>query len=79
LPLLEELSPAIVDHLSALSDMLGSFPSSSGPLDRLGRAQRLEVERARRMGRRSVRLRLAGGRDVEVTFPEGRIVVREPR
>jgi tRNA(Ile)-lysidine synthase len=81
LPLLEELSPAIVNHLSALADMLapsgGSCSPSPGPLDGLGRAQRLAVERARRLGRRSVRLRLPGGREVEVTFPEGRVVLIE--
>lgn len=81
LPLLEELSPAIVDHLSALADMLalpgGSRSPIPGPLDGFGRAQRLAVERARRLGRRSVRLRLPGGREVEVTFPEGRVVLIE--
>lgn len=87
LPLLEELSPAIVDHLSALADMLASpgpegvAPRPSGPasggLEALGRAQRLAVERARRLGRRSLRLRLPGGRDVDVTFPGGRIVLTE--
>jgi tRNA(Ile)-lysidine synthase len=75
LPLLEELSPSIVEHLSALADMLAGLPP--GPLDGLGRAQRLAVERARRLGRPSVRLRLQGGREVEVTFPEGRIVLIE--
>jgi tRNA(Ile)-lysidine synthase len=93
LPLLEQLSPAIVDHLSALADMLAPFPGAAGlpgagprsrprpadvaTLEGLGRAQRLAVERARRLGRPSVRLRLPGGREVEVTFPEGRIVLIE--
>jgi tRNA(Ile)-lysidine synthase len=99
LPVLEALSPTIVDHLSALADMLASphrhegneppappgparseeSPRSEdlGPLETLGRAQRLAVERARRLGRPSVRLRLPGGREVEVTFPEGRIVLIE--
>jgi tRNA(Ile)-lysidine synthase len=84
-PLLEELSPAIVSHLGALADMLASQAlrgaplgeGEAGPLQALGRAQRLAVERARRLGRGSVRLRLAGGREVEVTFPEGRIVLTE--
>ena len=78
LPLMEGLSPGIVEHLAALSDMLGWSSSPAGPLDRLGRAQRLAVERARRLGRGSVRLRLPGGREVEVTFPDGRIVLVEP-
>lgn len=89
LPLLEELSPTIVEHLSALADMLApphvgepSDPqpltaAQPNPLDELGRAQRLAVERARRLGRRSVRLRLPGGREVEVTFPDGRVVLNE--
>jgi tRNA(Ile)-lysidine synthase len=76
LPLLEELSPGVVDHLSALADMLGGSPEA-GPLDGLGRAQRLAVERARRLGRRSIRLRLPGGREVDVTFPGGQIVLTE--
>ncbi len=77
LPLLEDLSPTIVDHLCALADMLASA-AEPGPLDGLGRAQRQAVERARRLGRRGVRLSLAGGREVEVAFPGGRIVLTEP-
>ena len=76
LPLLEELSPTIVDHLCALADMLGPA-TEAGPLEGLGRAQRQAVERARRLGRRGVRLSLAGGREVEVAFPDGRIVLIE--
>lgn len=86
LPLLEDLSPTIVDHLCALADMLaeGDPPDPSpeeadDPLRGLGRAQRLAVERARRLGRRSLRLRLQGGREVDVTFPGGRIVLNETR
>ena len=78
LPLLEELSPGIVGHLSALADMLAPAVGA-GPLHGLGRAQRLAVERARRLGRESVHLRLAGGREVEVTFPEGQVVLNEGR
>jgi tRNA(Ile)-lysidine synthase len=78
LPLLEDLSPGIVQHLGALADMLGELPDG-GPLEELGRAQRREVARARRLGRRSVRLRLGGGREVEVTFPPGRIVLIDGR
>ncbi len=77
-PLLEELSPAIVDHLCALADMLAPA-TEAGPLEGLGRAQRQAVERARRLGRRGVRLSLAGGREVEVAFPEGRIVLIDTR
>jgi tRNA(Ile)-lysidine synthase len=78
LPLLEELSPGVVEHLSALADMLATVPDEA-VLGGLGRAQRFEVERARRLGRRSVRLRLPGGREVEVTFPGGRVVLAESR
>ncbi|MFT3766765.1 MAG: tRNA lysidine(34) synthetase TilS [Minicystis sp.] len=77
-PLLEDLSPGIVAHLSSLADMLDAEPDDAA-LDGLGRAQRLAVERARRLGRRSVRLRLPGGREVEATFPDGRIVLIESR
>lgn len=77
-PLLEDLSPRVVEHLAALADMLAA-PSGDDALDGLGRAQRLAVERARRLGRRSVRLRLPGGREVEATFPDGRIVLIESR
>ena len=82
LPLLEDLSPGVVPHLSALADMLAVLPEEAALSD-LGRAQRLAVERARRMGRRSLLLRLPGGREVEATFPNGRIVLTigpvEPR
>ena len=74
LPLLEDLSPGVVPHLSALADMLALVPDEAA-LANLGRAQRLAVERARRLGRRSLRLRLPGGREVEATFPNGRIVL----
>jgi tRNA(Ile)-lysidine synthase len=77
-PLLEDLSPRVVEHLAALADMLAA-PAVDDTLDGLGRAQRLAVERARRLGRRSVRLRLPGGREVEATFPDGRIVLIESR
>lgn len=78
LPLLEDLAPGVVEHLSALADMLAGLPGDAA-LDGLGRAQRFEVERARRLGRRSVRLRLPGGREVEATFDEGRVVLVDSR
>jgi tRNA(Ile)-lysidine synthase len=86
LPLLDELSPRIVEHLCALADMLGreglprgAEPGHASPdwLEGLGRAQRLAIQRARTLNRPSVRLRLRGGREVEVTFPAGRIVLTE--
>jgi len=77
IPLLEELSPRVVEHLCALANML-SEPTGmvvDGPLAELGRAQRREVERARRLGRRELQLRLRGGRKVRVTFSEDQIVL----
>jgi tRNA(Ile)-lysidine synthase len=78
IPLLVDLSPGIVEHLGTLAEMLAALPGDAA-LDGLGRAQRREVERARRLGRPSVRLRLPGGREVEATFPDGRIVLIESR
>lgn len=77
LPLLEDLSPCIVDHLCALADMLTEVCPDEGPLDGLGRAQRGMIERARRTGERSVKIRMEGGRDVEVTFAKGKIVLTD--
>lgn len=76
LPVLEGLSPAIVEHLCRLAD--DALEAGAEPLDvppELGRAQRAAVARARRLGRKELALRLAGGREVRVTFPEGRIVI----
>jgi tRNA(Ile)-lysidine synthase len=74
IPMLVALSPRIVQHLCMLADMLGEMPTDAS-LERLGRAQRREVMRARRLGRRTLRMRMAGGQEVEVTFPLGRIVL----
>jgi tRNA(Ile)-lysidine synthase len=65
-PLLEELSPRVVEHLCFLADTLGRRAGPDDPLEGLGRAQRQAVERAHRLGRPHVRLRLSGGRDVDV-------------
>jgi tRNA(Ile)-lysidine synthase len=79
LPLLEDLSPRIVEHLTALAEMLAASPGAAVavPVVELGREQRRAVERARRLGRGALRLRLRGGNDVEVTFPEGKIILSE--
>jgi tRNA(Ile)-lysidine synthase len=91
LPLLEELSPKIVDHLGALAAMLDREHDRARDLDRdhdkdsreiaspmrLGRAQRQAVERATRLGRASMRLRVKGNRELIVAFPDGRIVLIE--
>ncbi|WP_437974612.1 tRNA lysidine(34) synthetase TilS [Sorangium sp. So ce295] len=88
LPLLEGLSPAIVEHLCALSDMLvaerdrplGGDPDvldGSEPLSiPLGRAQRFAIERARKLGR-PLRVRVRGGEEIAVGFPEESSVLIE--
>ncbi|HRI67452.1 MAG TPA: tRNA lysidine(34) synthetase TilS [Polyangium sp.] len=76
-PLLEDLSPSIVDHLCALADMLAEVCPDEGPLDELGRAQRSMIERARRSGERIVKIRKKGGRDVDVAFAKGKIVLTD--
>lgn len=81
LPLLEDLSPKIVDHLSALADMLAAEPPSAGaspsklPAIGLGRAQRQAIERAERLGRASIEIGVSGDRSLVATFPDGRIVL----
>lgn len=67
-PLLEELSPGATVHLCHLAEMLrAALPDD---LADLGRAQRLEVRRAARSGRRSTTVRVSGGRDLRLTFSE---------
>lgn len=81
LPLLEDLSPKIVDHLSALADMLAAEPPSADAIPSklsaigLGRAQRQAIERAERLGRASVEIGVSGDRSLVATFPDGRIVL----
>jgi tRNA(Ile)-lysidine synthase len=77
LPLLEDLSPKIVEHLSALADMLRRDDSAPDAPVRLGRAQRQAIERAERLGRASVRVRVSDGQDLLATFPERQIVLTE--
>lgn len=77
IPLLEDLSPSIVDHLCALADMLSEVCPDETVLDALGQAQRRMVDRARRSGERSVKIRMKGGQDVDVAFAKGKIVLTE--
>ncbi len=82
MPLLEDLSPGVVTHLCALADMLlegdeRADHAENAALEGLGRAQRLEIRKARRLGRPSVRLRVEKGREVLVTFSEGGIILNE--
>jgi len=67
LPLLEELAPGVVAHLCALADMLAQASPDEDPLAGLGRAQRLEIARALRLGR-STTVRVSGGRDLSIHF-----------
>ncbi|HSN98985.1 MAG TPA: hypothetical protein VLS89_11890, partial [Candidatus Nanopelagicales bacterium] len=79
LPLLEDLSPRIVEHLSALSGMLHAELPAAGEPDPpllLGRAQRLALERARKLGR-PLLLRIRGGREFALGFPAGEPVATE--
>jgi tRNA(Ile)-lysidine synthase len=78
-PLLEEISPRIIEHLCALADMIGELCPEDDPLGQLNRAQRAMVERAYRQGQRNVKIRVAGGKEVDVTFSEGKIVLNESR
>jgi tRNA(Ile)-lysidine synthase len=68
MPLLEELSPGIVGHLCALAAMLDSRGAATDGLAQLGRAQRLAVDRAFRLGRRQTTVRVSGGRDLLIRF-----------
>ncbi len=70
LPLLEALSPAIVQHLTALADEVGWGPpprlvDEDGRPISLRRAHIREVRRAAGLGR-NARIRISGGRDVVV-------------
>ncbi len=68
MPLLEELSPGIVGHLCALAEMLASDGVATDSLPQLGRAQRLAIDRARRLGKRQTTVRVSGGRDLLIRF-----------
>lgn len=79
IPLMEELSPRIVEHLCALADMLEDLGPGEDPLTGLGRAQREAIGRAQRAGRRIVKIRVKGGHELDVTFPAGKIVLNEKK
>ncbi|MSP24776.1 MAG: tRNA lysidine(34) synthetase TilS [Myxococcales bacterium] len=78
IPLLEELSPGVVEHLAELAEMLAALPTDEG-LAPFGRAQRQQITRAIRLGRRYTTLRLPGGRDVTVEISEKTSVPRDER
>jgi len=82
LPLLTELSPRITEHLCALADMLSEARFSEqdeSVAARFGGAQRTMIQRARRAGARNVKIRVKGGDDVLVAFPDGKIVLNEKK
>ncbi|HOU91105.1 MAG TPA: tRNA lysidine(34) synthetase TilS [Polyangiaceae bacterium] len=80
MPLLEGLSPRIVEHLVALADQLaaaGSVDASGASLDGipLGRAQRTALDRALRLGLGSARVWLPGNRAARVDLGSGAIEI----
>ena len=88
LPLLESLSPRIVDHLNALADELSrskvalAAPGSELTLPLLGMAQRAELAKMIARGSSSARVRVRGGKELRLDG-EGRLVLanvaeREP-
>ncbi len=78
-PQLESMAPRVVEHLGDLADMLADLVAGADPaLAELGKGQRKTVERARKLGQRGVTLRVAGGRDVEVSFPDaGGVLIQD--
>lgn len=80
LPLLESLSPEVVNHLCALADQLAAEPAppvldEAGRTVELGRAQQDELRRAQRLGLGRARIRLHGGRELRFDPRTGRVVV----
>ncbi|MCL2823346.1 MAG: tRNA lysidine(34) synthetase TilS [Polyangiaceae bacterium] len=75
LPVLESMSPRVVEHLCNLADDLCalSLPKSS-----LGRAQLRELGRAMWRGERGVRVSLPGGKIATVDIDSGRIILENP-
>lgn len=88
LPLLEQLSPRVAEHLCALADALAEAPERAPVLlDECGialplnRAQRVQIERAHALGQRLARVTLAGGRELsfDPATLEPRLVAARPR
>ncbi|MEZ4310778.1 MAG: hypothetical protein R3F14_22270 [Polyangiaceae bacterium] len=77
MPLLESISPGIVEHLCALAGMLGDAGDGDGLGEMgLGRAQRLLARRAKKC-ERELKLRVSGGRDVVLDFSGEEAVLME--
>jgi tRNA(Ile)-lysidine synthase len=86
LPLFEEISPRIVEHLCELADAMGELESPDrdavpGVLDgqKLGRAQRTELTRALRNRNRAARVPLPGGKIATIDLSSRRIVLIQGR
>jgi tRNA(Ile)-lysidine synthase len=82
LPLLTELSPAIVTHLCSLADeaALPEIPplfDADGRELRLGRAQRREIRQALRDRSGRARVLLQGARTVRVSPKTGRLEIAD--
>jgi tRNA(Ile)-lysidine synthase len=79
IPQLESMAPRVVEHLNDLADMLAELTANADPtLAELKKSHRKTVERARKLGQRCVKLRVSGGKDVEVTFSEaGDVLIQE--
>lgn len=81
LPLLEDLSGGVVEHLCALADQAGeSVRAADGddPLEGLSRAQRDALKRAIAQRKGGSTVRVSGGKDLRVAFFEGTPVVFVP-
>ncbi len=84
MPLLESLSPHLVEHLCALADQVDA-PAPPELLDfgghpvPLGREHAAQIQRARRLRLPGVRVRLPGGREIAVDPRTGKITLDEPR
>ncbi|MCA9625550.1 MAG: tRNA lysidine(34) synthetase TilS, partial [Myxococcales bacterium] len=81
MPLLEELSPRVVDHLCAIAEDLAAPEPREEPsfLADLGRKQREALLRAIDQRRGGTTVRVSGGRDLEVRFLRGTPVVFVPK
>lgn len=71
LPLMEQLSPAIVEHLNALADELGAGPlpplvDESGTEILLTGAQRRQLRRAQKFRQKDARIRLSGAKELRL-------------
>ena len=68
IPLLEELSPGVVDHLCTLADALVDQRDETDPLATLNRTQRQQIQRLLRRGYGRTTVRVSGNRDLEIGF-----------